>query len=152
MRARGHQKLSIFLMVASPCRNQFFFLYCVKKNKKFSIYVVHERGSTYPHVKSTRVWDVVVYVAVVTQTDDAEPDQGTHVQGKDGDQQRLHTFQITVQENGHEHDLQDRAATITSENKLRNLTPVCKAFLHLNEKICIRLPGPQHRRWRLSLR
>lgn len=45
-----------------------------KKRKK--------KVSTYPHVKPAGVRDVVVDVAVVTQTDDAEANQSTHIQGE----------------------------------------------------------------------
>lgn len=45
-----------------------------KKNKK--------KVSTYPHVKPAGVRDVVVDVAVVTQPDDAETNQSTHIQRK----------------------------------------------------------------------
>lgn len=41
---------------------------------------------SYPHIESTGVWDVVVNVTVVTQTDDAETYQGTHIEGKDWDE------------------------------------------------------------------
>lgn len=57
-------------------------------------------------------------VTVVSQTHDAETDQGTHVQREDWDEQRLHTLQVTVEENGHENNLQetrrdDKQPTIT---------------------------------------
>ena len=80
----------------------------------FFLPVVQERGSMYPHIKSTGVWDVVVNVAVVSQTDDTEPDQGTHIQGEDWDEQRFHAFEITVQENGHKHNLRDKIVTINT--------------------------------------
>lgn len=106
MRARGHQKLSIFLMVASPWRQQMPVSLRVngakwnlkkKKNKK-----------TYPHVQAAGVWDVVVDVTVITQADDGETHQGAHVQGQDGDEQRLDALQVAVEEDGHEDDLRER--------------------------------------------
>lgn len=45
-------------------------------------------------------------VTVITQADDAEAHQGAHVQGEDGDEQRLHALQVAVEEDGHEHNLQ----------------------------------------------
>lgn len=82
MRARGHQKLSIFLMVASPCRAErghvletSFIITKHAKTKK-------QKVSTYPHVKPAGVRDVVVDVAVVTHPDDAETNQSTHIQRK----------------------------------------------------------------------
>lgn len=62
----------------------------------------------YPHIKPTGVRYVVVNVAVVSDANDGESDQSTHVERKDRDEQRLHTFQVTVQENGHKHDLQQK--------------------------------------------
>lgn len=45
-------------------------------------------------------------VTVVAHTHDAKTDQGAHVERQDGNEQRLHTFQVTVEEDGHEHNLQ----------------------------------------------
>ena len=44
-------------------------------------------------------------VAVVAQTHDGEADQGAHVEGEDGYEHGLHTLQVTVEQDGHEHDL-----------------------------------------------
>lgn len=66
-----------------------------------------KKGGTHPDVKPAGVWDVVVNVTVVSQTHDAKTNQGTHVQGEDGDEQGLHTLQVTVEENGHENNLQE---------------------------------------------
>ena len=44
-------------------------------------------------------------VAVVAQTHDGEADQGTHVEGEDGYKHGLHTLQVTVEQDGHEHNL-----------------------------------------------
>lgn len=41
------------------------------------------KDSTHPYIHSTGVWDVVMDVTVITQTDNGETDQGTHVEGKD---------------------------------------------------------------------
>lgn len=66
------------------------------------------KTNAYPHVQSAGVWDVVVDVTVITQTHDGETDQGAHVQGQDGDEQRLGALQVAVEEDGHEHDLRER--------------------------------------------
>lgn len=47
-------------------------------------------------------------VTVITQANNSEAHQGAHVQGEDGDEQRLHALQVAVEEDGHEHNLQDR--------------------------------------------
>ena len=44
-------------------------------------------------------------VAVVAQTHDGEADQGAHVEGQDGYEHGLHTLQVTVEQDGHEHNL-----------------------------------------------
>lgn len=75
-------------------------------------------------------------VTVITQTHDSETDQGTHVQGQDGDEQRLGALQVTVEENGHEHDLQGRTRPIK-----RTLDKIGRAPLRLRS-----LPEPPRRR------
>lgn len=67
-----------------------------------------QTNQTYPHVQAAGVWDVVVNVTVITQADDGETHQGAHVQGQDGDEQRLGALQSTVEEDGHEDDLRER--------------------------------------------
>lgn len=61
--------------------------------------------SAYPHVKSTGVWDAIVDVAVVAQAHNGETNQSAHIQGEDGDEEGLHTRQVTVQQDGHKHNL-----------------------------------------------
>lgn len=51
---------------------------------------------TYPQLRSTPVGDDVVDVLVVAQTQGGAAHEGAHVQGQDGDEQRLPAFQVTV--------------------------------------------------------
>lgn len=45
-------------------------------------------------------------VPVVTQTNNSEAYQGAHIQREDWDQQRLHTLQVTVEQNSDKHNLE----------------------------------------------
>lgn len=51
----------------------------------------------YPQLRSAPVRDDVVDVLVVAQAQGGAAHQGAHVQGQDGDEQRLSAFQVTVQ-------------------------------------------------------
>lgn len=64
-------------------------------------------------------------VAIITQTYDTETDQGTHVQGQDGDEERLGALQVTVEEDGHEHNLQERARALNPRQMNREESPCC---------------------------
>lgn len=74
----------------------------------WAFFLENKQGQTYAHVQSAGVWDVVVDVAVISQADDGETHQGAHVQGQDGDEQRLDAHQLTVEEDGHKDDLRER--------------------------------------------
>lgn len=70
---------------------------------------------TYPNLRSTGVWDVVMNVPVVTQTNNSEAYKGAHIQRKDWDQQGLHTLQVTVKQNSDKHNLErerERGTTV----------------------------------------
>lgn len=106
MSASGHQKLSIFLMVASPCGGNADALVFQHEQSQAEPRRARTPGGAHPDVQPTGVRDVVVDVTVITQADDTEAHQGAHVQGEDGDEQRLHALQVAVEEDGHEHNLQ----------------------------------------------
>lgn len=61
---------------------------------------------TYPNLRPTGFWDAVMNVPVVTQTNNSEAYQGAHIQREDWDQQRLHTLQVTVEQNSDKHNLE----------------------------------------------
>lgn len=46
-------------------------------------------------------------VLVVAQAQGGAAHQGAHVQGEDGDEQRLSAFQVAVKQNGYKNDLRD---------------------------------------------
>lgn len=60
---------------------------------------------TYPQLRPAPVRDDVVDVFVVAQTERGAAHKGAHVQGQDGDEQRLPAFQVTVKQNGYKNDL-----------------------------------------------
>ncbi len=54
-------------------------------------------------------------VPVVTQTNNSEAYQGTHIQREDWDQQGLHTLQVTAEQNSDKHNLErerERGTTV----------------------------------------
>lgn len=95
---------------------------------------MRNKGGAYPHIEPTGVWDVVVNVTVVTQTHDAKANQGTHVQGEDWDEQRLHTLQVAVEENGHENNLRETTEMMNNQqSQIQNSTNVLLVLLLLPE-------------------
>ena len=62
---------------------------------------------TYPQLRPTPVRDDVMDVLVVAQAQGSAAHKGAHVQGQDGDEQRLPAFQMTVKQNGDKNDLRD---------------------------------------------
>lgn len=60
---------------------------------------------TYPELWSAPVWDDVMDVPVVAEAQGGTAHQRAHVQGEDGDEQRLPALQVAVQQNGHKNNL-----------------------------------------------
>lgn len=64
--------------------------------------------TTYPQLGPAPVGDDVVDVPVVAQAQRGAAHERTHVQGQDGDEQRLPAFQVAVEQNGYKNDLQEK--------------------------------------------
>lgn len=62
---------------------------------------------TYPQLRPAPVGDDVVDVPVVAQAQGGTAHKGTHVQGKNRDEQGLSALQVTVKQDGDKNNLRD---------------------------------------------
>lgn len=77
-------------------------------------------------------------VLVVAQAQGGAAHKGAHVQGKDGDEQRLPAFQVTVEQNGYKNDLRDRKTRASQRGedgarRQKHSPPSCTPMRHISE-------------------